>query len=267
MSPATTVVRRGGTYLAVVALGLVLLSLLAVSAQRPQAPLDPEGVGADGARALAEVLRDRGVEVEVVRSIAGLEAADPDRATTVLVADPSNLGVAATRRVTGAVRFAGRLVLVGPSTEQLDLLEVPVTSFPGGTDDLPARCTSPLARDDDRVAADTRFVVEPAARGQTACFPLPGADGEPDPVGSGVALVELPAAAAHPPTVVVGLGSSWSNAEVTTASHAGVALRTLGSAPRLVWYQPGTSDLAAGGPGREGAGSTDVWPVWTPPRG
>lgn len=256
--------RRGATYLAVVAMGVLLLSLLAVSAQRPQAPLDPEGVGPQGARALAEVLRGQGVEVEVVRSVAGLEASDPDRSTTVLVADPANLGVGATRRLTAAVRFAGRLVLVGPSQDQLDRLEVPVSSYPGGLDDLPARCDSPLARDDDSVdGADTRFVVEPAARGETACFPLPGPDGEPDAEGSGVGMVELPAAAAYPSTVVVGFGPAWSNELVTAASNAGVAVRALGSTPRLVWYQPGTSDLTAAGPGEDSGDPAAVWPVWT----
>ena len=55
--------------------GLLVVVLLALTAQRPTAPLDPEGTGPDGARALAEVLRDQGVEVEVVRSIDDLEAA------------------------------------------------------------------------------------------------------------------------------------------------------------------------------------------------
>ncbi|WP_392544744.1 DUF4350 domain-containing protein [Oryzobacter telluris] len=258
--------RRTGAYAGVVALGVVLLSLLALSAQRPAAPLDPEGVGPVGARALAEVLRRQGVEVEVVRSIAGLEGAGVDRLTTVLVADPTNLGSGAAVRTSGAVRDAGRLVLVNPDSDQLRRMEVPVTSYPGGTDDLPARCDSPLARDDDAIAfSDTRFLVQPAARGAVSCFPLPGPDGKDDPEGSGVAMVELPSAAAYPNTVVVGFGSAWTNESITAASDAGLAVRALGSTPRLVWYQPGTSDLTAGGPGEEGAAPADVWPAWTWP--
>ena len=72
--------RRTGTFVGVVALGLLLVVLLALSAQRPTADLDPEGTGPEGARALAEVLRQQGVEVEVVRSIDALEDADPDAA-------------------------------------------------------------------------------------------------------------------------------------------------------------------------------------------
>lgn len=257
--------RHAATYLGVVALGIVLLALLAVAAQRPVAPLDPGGTGPEGARALAEVLRAQGVEVDVVRSISGLEGAAPDGRTTVLVADPTNLGPGAARRLSGAARSAGRLVLVGPRTEQLDRLEVPLAAYPGGADDVPARCDSPIVRDDDEVSGtDTRFVPEPAARGATSCFPLPGDDGEPDPEASGVALVDLPASAAHPSTLVVGFGAAWTNENVTTGSHAGLAVRALGSLPRVVWYQPGTSDLTAPGPGEDG-GFSDVWPVWTGP--
>src|SRR6187549_2157241 len=85
-------VRRTAAFVGVVALGLLLVVLLALSAQRPTADLDPEGTGPDGARALAEVLRQQGVEVEVVRSIDALEDAQPDADTTVFVGDPTNLG-------------------------------------------------------------------------------------------------------------------------------------------------------------------------------
>ena len=83
------------------------------AAARPQ-PLDPEGTGPDGARALAEVLRQQGVEVEVVRSIDALEAARPD-------ADDHRVRRRPHRpRRRGpppgsptSARSAGRLVLVG----------------------------------------------------------------------------------------------------------------------------------------------------------
>ncbi|HYN66172.1 MAG TPA: DUF4350 domain-containing protein, partial [Ornithinibacter sp.] len=61
--------RRAAAYAGVVGLGLVLLVMLALSAQRPTGALDPDGPGPEGGRALAEVLRSQGVEVEVVRSI------------------------------------------------------------------------------------------------------------------------------------------------------------------------------------------------------
>ena len=111
-------------------LGRRHLALLALASQRPTALLDPDGTGPDGARALAEVLRDQGVEVDVVRSIGGVEGATLDRDTTVLVADPSNVGPGAADRLSRAVRFTGRLVLVAPSTTQLERLEIRIEAKP-----------------------------------------------------------------------------------------------------------------------------------------
>ena len=117
-------VRRVTAYVVVVLLGVALLVLLALSATRPTAPLDPDGAGREGGMAVAEVLRDQGVDVEVVRSIGALEAQAPDR-STVLLADPANLGPGATRRLADASRTAGRLVLVGVTSEQLRLMGLP----------------------------------------------------------------------------------------------------------------------------------------------
>ena len=114
-----------------VGLGLTLLVLLALTAQRPTDPLDPESPGSSGAMALVEVLRQQGVEVEIVRSIGALEASRPDGDTTVVVGDPTYLGRGATERLAEATSSAGRLVLVGVDSDQLDVLGLPVTAFPG----------------------------------------------------------------------------------------------------------------------------------------
>ena len=260
--------RRVAAYVGVVGLGLLLVVLLALTGQRPTQPLDPQGPGPEGAMALAEVLRDQGVEVDVVRSIAALEDADADRATTVLLGDPTNLGPGAAVRLGSAARFVGRLVAVGGSTAQLDAIGVPAQAFPGGVDDLPARCDSAVARDDDVVSSsDTRYLADEGAPA-SACFVLPEGDrtgGDPLPEGSsGAAMLELPSGASHPATVLVGFGGAWTNEAITDESNAGLAVRALGAQPRLVWYHPGQSDLTAGGPGEED-GAADVWPVWTGP--
>ena len=256
--------RRTAAYGLVVGLGLVLVVLLALSAQRPTQPLDPQGPGPGGAMALAEVLRDQGVEVDVVRSIAALEGAAPDRSTTVLVGDTTTLGPGAAERLGAATRSAGRLVVVGGTTDQLDAVGLPVSSFPGGVLALPARCDSTIARDDDVASqTDVRYLADAGAPA-TACFLVPEGDrtgGDPLPEGSsGAAMVELPATVDHPSSVLVGFGSGWANGEITQDSNAGLAVRALGSTPRLLWYQPGPGDLTAPGVGETRA-IADVWPV------
>ena len=204
-------VRRTATFVGVVALGLLLVVLLALSAQRPTADLDPQGTGPEGARALAEVLRQQGVEVDVVRSIDALEEADPGADTTVFVGDPTYLGPGAAERLAAASSAASRLVLVGLDSDQLSDLGLPVEAFGGGGLDLVAGCDSEIAHAGDVVSAwDGRYVVTDDAVGARSCFVLPSDDGppdEPDPDAAfGAALVQLRATTAHPEAVVAGLG-------------------------------------------------------------
>ncbi len=263
--------RRTATFVGVVALGLLLVVLLALSAQRPTADLDPEGTGPEGARALAEVLRQQGVEVEVVRSIDDLEAADPDAGTTVFVGDPTNLGQGAAVRLAAAASLADRLVLLGVDSDQLSDIGLPVEAFGGGGQPLAAGCDSEVVNSGDRVSAwDGRYVLTDDASGARSCFVLPsdaGPPDEPDPDAAfGAVLVQLDATAALPETVVAGLGPAWTNANIADGSNAGPAVRALGSTPRLVWYQPGTADaLAPGIGGGETTDDTSVWPPWTGP--
>jgi len=265
-------VRRTASFVGVIVLGLVLLGLLGLTAQRPTTPLDPEGTGPEGARALAEVLRQQGVDVEVVRSIGALEDAKPDADTTVFVGDPTELGPGAAARLADAARLSGRLVLAGVDTEQLRQLGLPVEAFGGGGIDLVAGCDdSEVARPSDVVSVwDTRYLVTGSSEGTSRCFVVPSPDGppdQPDPdAAHGSGLVELDNTAAHPDTVVTGLGPAWANAVITDDSHAGTAVRALGAKPRLLWYQPGTSDALAPGPGDVGpADGPSVWPPWTTP--
>lgn len=265
-------VRRTATFVGVVAFGLLLLVLIAMSGQRATDAFDPEGTGPDGARALAEVLRQQGVEVEVVRSIDALEESAPDADTTVFVGNPTNLSPNATARLAIAARPAGRLVLAGVDNEQLRLLGMPVTAFNGGGTDLVAGCEdSDVARRSDVVSVwDARYVVTGPDQGARRCFVVPSPDDPPDRPGTdpaqGSALVELDLTPAHPATVLVGLGPAWVNSAITADSHASTALRALGATPRLVWYQPGVSDAVAPGPGEvDTAGDPAVWPPWAAP--
>src|SRR6187402_637637 len=137
-------VRRTAAFLGAVGLGLLLVVLLALSAQRPTADLDPEGTGPDGARALAEVLRQQGVEVEVVRSIDALAAAQPDAGTTVFVGDPTDLGPGATARLADAgwcssASRAGSWSCSGCRSRAS--AGAAATSSPGATPRSPARTT------------------------------------------------------------------------------------------------------------------------------
>src|SRR4051794_41648305 len=61
--------------------------------------LDPRNPDGDGAQALARVLGDQGVDVEIVRSADALDGATADAATTIVVTSSGNLGRSTTSRL------------------------------------------------------------------------------------------------------------------------------------------------------------------------
>ena len=264
-----TRLRRRAVWALVVAIGVSALVALALSTSAPDQVLDPDDTGPQGGRALVGVLRDHGVVVEVVRSADELVDAATGSGTTVVVGNPAYLGADSAEVLRDATSAVDRLVLVSPTAEQLAVLDLPITSSDLGAQlTVTAGCRSSVARADDTAAlVDTRFV--PVDRGSgpeaTLCFALPNPRGggdasPPDDFGFGAGLAFVPAGAAHPEVVAVGVGSGFTNRWVAEESHAGLAIRTLGHSQRLVWYQPGIGDLAS-----VDGGGPSAWPVWLAP--
>ena len=254
--------RRRGTVLAAVLLGVGALLAIALSTAVPDRLLDPEDRGPSGGRALAETLRTHGVRVDVARSLDDVATLSPTRGTTVVVADPTYLGFDAASGLGAVSRGADRLVLLAPTSAQLEALGIPLVAVPGtGATEVEAGCDSPVAREDDVVdVIDVRFLPTSSPRPRPRfCFGLPGAAGEPVPsdLSFGAAMAEVPAGAGHTEVVALGFGSALTNRRVDDVAHAGVAVRALGQSARLVWYQPGLADLADVAPGE----GSSAWPA------
>ncbi len=262
-------VRRRGAWVAALGLGVAALVTVALTTTAPEQVLDPDDSSVSGGRAIAQVLRTHGVDVEVVRDIDALAAAAPGAGTTVVMANPAYLGHDSALALRRASAGADRLVLLDPTSDHLSVLGLPLTSSPVRVAiDLEARCdgATTVARAHDTTSlADVRFLPTGAAAtgGARLCFPLPGPQDEGSGNGdvtNGVAMATFPASAGHPEVVAVGFASAFSNRWASTASHAGLAVRALGHSPRLVWYQPSIGDLA--GPSSSGV---DPWPPWLGP--
>lgn len=117
--------RRAGVigWLFVIALliGIALLSLrLATTAPSLSGVLNPESPGPGGAKAIAELVRQQGTDVEVVRSRAAAVAALEPGSALVLT-DPVALSDDAVLSLLGD---ADRVVLLSTSTRTLDLLDL-----------------------------------------------------------------------------------------------------------------------------------------------
>ncbi len=210
--------------------------LVALAAGPPAGFLDPRAVDRAGSRAVAEVLRAQGVQVELVETTAAaLAAADPG--ATVLVALPDRLVEAQVDRLR---ELRADLVLIAPTRAALAI--VPGLSASGPAPDLSDRgpdCPLPAAGRAGELAAgglDYRF-RSAAPPGTLRCYPA--ADGED------AALVRVEANGRT--VTVLGTADPLMNQHLGEEGNAALALGLLGVDPRLVWYLPSPADVPVGG--------------------
>jgi hypothetical protein len=262
--PRPTPTRRALGILGWVAAVVVGGLLIALAAGRPSPEdyLHPDGTGPQGTRALVEVLRQRGIDVEVVSTADEVLAASGP-GTTVVVGNSDLLSSTSARRVIDGAKDADRVVLLDAVPSLLAGLglglHVETPSTDPGT-----RCAAPWAQRDDRVDHVSWAVVPEGGTlpdGATGCFAVAGEPGTDDRPAAGWAVVDLPATPGRAPVSVVGMPDGATNRFITDADDAGIMVRLLGGSPRLVWFHPTASDLAAN-PEPEGS---DVWPAWLGP--
>jgi len=245
-SRTTGWLRRQRTNL-LIAGGLVAAALVVVGLGGSAAtsePLDPDNPGREGARALARVLEDAGVDVTVARSADQLADTTPDSATTVLVTSTYNLGPSTIERLRATTEEA-LLVLALP-----DVAVIGELGFEAGS---PVFDDGPRAADcvDAELGArldDLEIRVE-----QGSEYPAPagcwfGDDG---------ALLAQPEAG----VLLLGAPDLLRNAAVLEADNAAAALRLLGERERLVWYVPDVADLA----GSDEVSLSSLLPDWIRP--
>jgi hypothetical protein len=236
--------RRRGTL--PIALGLALAVLIVLwtgGEERTYVRLEPANPDADGARAVARVLDDEGVDVTVARGADELERSDAGPGTTILVTSTDSLGGSTVDRLLDHAGGA-RVVLVEPdSGVAADLgMDGEVSSDALG-EGRAADC------DDPRVA-DLAIEVDAALT-----YPGDGCFG--DDQGTSV-LVE------RGELTFFGAGDALSNDQVLRSDNAAVALRLLGQDRRLVWYVPQLGDLVAEDQVSLGSLVPDwIWPgIW-----
>ena len=225
-------------------LAALLVAVVLTGGPRTGADHDPDNPGARGARALAQVLADEGVEVEVVRSAAALEDQSLGTDTTVVVTSPDNLGQSTADRLLAAARDS-TVVVAGPGPGAVDALGVDATSTFSSFDGPQAGdCTDTGLGD----LSDLTIEVDAAAGYATTagCFPSE----------AGYAL-----ASAGDDLVLLGAAGIMENDQVLRADNSAVALRLLGQHPRVVWYVPSLDDLV----GQDGVGLRSLLPTWLVP--
>lgn len=202
---------------------VILIGALSFGAPDSRGGLDPESAKDSGTQALAELLRDQGVEITVARSRADAVAAVDDD-TTLVMADPFSLSDDA---VTELIEPSDRTVFLSSATRLLRLLDLGENAAPPASDALGPQCDLPELANIGTVRPDRFFSP---ADGVTGCFQEDGAAGllVDDRGGTRTVLIE---------------GSSLlSNEHLAENGNAALGLALLGQAPHIVWYVPSYAD-------------------------
>lgn len=245
-TPRQVWIRTRGLLLAVLVLVAAGVALAATHSGDRHGRLDPRSADRYGSRAVAELLKDRGVSVRVVTTLQdATSAAGPD--TTLLVAAPNLLTPVQQNKLrTATADAAGRTVLIAAGPPSVGALA------PGVRAESSAPVTTRAPRcslDAARRAGDVEtggFRYASDSLDALACYP---ADGLPS-----LLLLRQPAAG---DTVLLGSPDILYNDRLDNQGNASLALQLLGCHPHLVWYLPSLADSPAassGGNDDNGAG-------------
>ncbi|MFC6707966.1 DUF4350 domain-containing protein [Flexivirga alba] len=229
----------------VVCLLAVLIGAVLLAPRTSSEPLDPASAGPDGSRAVAQVLGQHGVDVQIAHRVSEFSIGDVRGATLVLTR-PQLLAQSTLQRTMAMAAGARRVVIVDADPTTIKALELPVPNVDPLESQPLSRCTVPWLDGLKLSYADITYRLD--GTGQT-CF---GEGGEG-------AVAVLPAQGHAPEIVLLGSHAILANKTVVNADNAAIILRTLGSTNHLVWFAPtlatGDSDAAQG----------PKWPGWFHP--
>ncbi|MGW4896931.1 DUF4350 domain-containing protein [Kitasatospora sp. NPDC004240] len=215
--------RRYLVALTVLLLGAALLASL--NQERQYAPLDPRSYEATGTHAAVELLRDRGLKVDVTADL----GARPTGLDTFVVQEPDLLTKSQLRTLAAAKHT--RLILISPGPDALSVLAPGVRPADehGGEPyaavrSTPAQCALPEAV--RAGSAHLGGLLYTAGRGE-GCYPRSKA----------FSLVSAPAGRGAD-VIVLGSAAFLTNDRLGEDGNASLALNLLGSQPALTWYLP-----------------------------
>ncbi|MFD7527640.1 DUF4350 domain-containing protein [Streptomyces sp. NPDC059849] len=239
--------RIRGLLLALLVLVVAAIALATVRSGDQHGLLDPRSADRSGSRAVAELLKERGVSVRVVTTLDDATAAlGPD--TTLLVTSPNLLAPHQQNELRAAAdSSAGRTVLLaaGPTSVRTLVPGVSAQST-GPVATRSPECSLPAARSAGDVETGG-FGYSSDGLDTIGCFPSGGLPT--------VLLVERGTG----DTVLLGAPDLLRNDRLTNQGNASLALQLLGSRPHLVWYLPSLADASAAAEngGAEGHGTSD----------
>jgi hypothetical protein len=247
-TPRGTRGRRAAGWIALAVVLVLVGSLGAVLTSAVQwserGAFDPESAGPGGTRALARILEEQGVDVEIVRDRAAAEAALTSGPATLLLPDSPLLSDEA---FGGLVAAGADVVVAEPRSRSIRMLFDGRTDGYGDAAPTAPACDLPDATRAGAVVVGATFVAE--AADATGCYP----------VGEGYGLLSV--ADDDGRITAVDGGDLFTNEHLAENGNAALAVNLLGARERLVWFVPSPADGAGGG----AATLDELTPEWVSP--
>ncbi|MFC6354831.1 DUF4350 domain-containing protein [Luethyella okanaganae] len=255
-TPTVRAASRKAAYWVVAAVGTLLVGVLMIlivgGSSTGGPPLASDNPAQAGGKALAEVLRQRGVSVVAADSLAeARDAAASAPEATLFFYDPT--GYLGDDQLIEMAGLAEHTVVADPDFSTLQTL-APDVGFGGvgAAAEADASCAVPAARKAGQITpgTNTLSLAGDASGSLTGCFPSGGDTYALVQRQSGSTTLTLVA-----PTEV------FSNDTIADFGNAALALNLLGEHETLVWYIPTLADVAVDGP----PSLAELTPGWVTP--
>jgi hypothetical protein len=215
--------RSRGIMVAILALVIVGVVLAALRPHQQAAYLDPDSAGQQGTRALAEITRQNGTPVTVVRSTSAAAEqmrAQPDAVLVITHSERLLPGDLSTLRA-----LPGDRLLVEPTGDTLEALAPGVVPGGGLSGTVAPDCSLPAAVNAGDVGLpDAQTYNAPA--GAAKCY---FSDGKPG-------LVQLPGIGST--VTVLGSGAPLTNERLAEEGNAALGMNLVGARSSAVWLLP-----------------------------
>lgn len=236
---------------AIVLVVVAVVTLNAAGSAVEGPPLDPTSPYEAGSQAVAEVLRDHGVDVVITSTLDETRAALNSAGESTLMFTNFE-GFLTEEQVADAAGLAGTVIVAEPVLNEL--LEIAPEVAQAGTASAPlvAGCSAPVTNTAPEITAgpSNYRVIEPSST-ITECY---GNDDD----GYGLIILDR----GDTELRILGATDALTNGGITASDNAAFALRLLGENNTLVWYTPSFLDIADAG----GAATPDeLAPGWVLP--
>lgn len=242
--------KRFGWVIALVAVSLTVLAFLAFTqAPSSTAPLSTDNAQPEGARAVAEILRQQGVDVTESPTLSGARQALGTDGTLVI----AGYSYLEQDQIDSILAWPGPVVWLSPDT--FDLQSIHGSLIYGSSDGespVSAQCNLPAAQNAQAVVAPgPRLNLQWRTEPVSACFV------NDDDAG---VLVQVTRASAAPMSVIAA-PSLLTNTWLAKSGNAALALHLLGTTDKVAWYMGTPYDFSTLTGGDQG-GVVLIAPAW-----